>query len=207
MKKFMFALALCTLTQVSCKKDDDEKTTDLVQGTLAGKSYYVVDGGDLERSESSIKGSGSVVYASPLGAITSKDNYALNFTLEDGGSLELVTHSNSSLANGVSVLFSRSGNALSAILKAKGTESAATELSGIDAADTVAVSVDVHNDETPAHILLWSSAAGSFGEEDALLNSEGGEETPGNGTGTAWGLVLKKASVTSAVIADPKFVE
>lgn len=205
MKKVMFPLALISMTQFACKKDDDKKT-DLTQGTLAGQAYYVVDAGDLQRTESSIQGTGSVVYGSPLGSITSKDDYALNFSLDDGGSLELVTHGNSSLANGVSVVFSRSAHALSAILKAKGVTSAATELSGIDAAQSIAVAVDVHNDETPAHILLWS-AGGSFGEGDALLNSEDGEAAPGNGTGTAWGLLLNKAKVTSAVAADPKFVE
>ncbi|MDQ3234972.1 MAG: hypothetical protein M3Q07_24455 [Pseudobdellovibrionaceae bacterium] len=206
MKKVKLILSLLALLQLACTKDDDKKT-DLVQGSLIGKTYYVVQAGDLQRTETSVSGTGSIVFNSPLGSIPSKDNYALNLSVDDGGTLELVTHSDSSLANGVSVLLKRTGSSLTASLKAKGQESTAKELSGVNAAEDISLAIDVHNDETPAHILVWSAAGGDFGEDNALLNSEEDETSPGNGSGTSWGLILTKANVSSALLEDPKFVE
>ena len=206
MRKMMFAVSLCAMTAASCKKDET-KTTSRIQGTLGGKTYYVVDSGDLERSENSIKGAGSLVFSSPLAQISSKDDFLLKFTLQDSGSVELVTHSDGSLAHGVSVLLTREGTALNAVLKAKGAETAPKALGDIDAARNVALAIDVHNDEDPAHILIWNTDKDAFNEGDAVLNSENDEAAPGQGSGTAWGLILQKATLTEAVVADPKFVE
>ncbi len=206
MKKVKFIFSMLALLQVACSKDDNKKTG-LVEGSLAGKAYYVVEAGDLQRTESAVSGTGSIVFNSPLGSVTSKDNYALNFSVDDGGTLELVTHSDGNLSNGVSVILKRTGSSLSAMLKAKGEQSTAKELSGVNAAEDLSLAIDVHNDETPAHILVWSTAGGEFGEDNALLNSEEDETSPGNGSSTAWGLVLTKANVSSAILEDPKFVE
>ncbi len=200
---FMF-LGLTFLA--SCKKDED-KSSDRVQGSFGGKTYYLVDAGDLKASEASISGSGSIVFASPLAEISSKDAYTLKFSLQDQGSLELVTHSDGNLDKGMSIAWSRSGTELTTRLKTSDSQSEAKVLEGISAAEDIELITDVHNDEEPAHILIWRGDADAFGEEDALVNSEDGLEAPGNGTGTAWGIVLKKGTLALASLGDPKFVE
>lgn len=206
MIKPVFFVFLGLTVAASCKKDDD-KSTDRVQGSFGGKTFYLVDGGDLKTSETSITGSGSLVFASPLAEISSKDAFTLKFTLQDEGSLELVTHSNGDLGKGVNVAFTRSGTELGTKLKANDAESESKVLEGINAGDDIDLITDIHNDEEPTHILIWKGDSDSFGEDDALVNSEDGLETPGNGTGTSWGIVLKKGSLKLASIGDPKFVE
>ncbi len=205
MKSKIFALSLATLALFGCGKDDKKDTAGLVEGILASKSYYLVDAGTLERTDSQIKGTGSVVFVSPLDGLDAKTNYNLTFTLEDGGSVELVAHSDSTLSKGVSVVLSRAGSVLNAKLKADGTETETKVLGGITASGVAKISIDVHNDENPSHILIWDGAGDAFAEDDALLNSEA--ETPGQGKSTAWGLVLTKATLTAATLAEPKFVE
>ncbi len=206
MKKPVFVFLLSVMAVSGCKKDDD-KTTDQVQGTFGGKTFYLVDAGDLKTSESSIQGSGSLVFAEPLSEISSADAFVLKFALENSGSIELVTHSNSSLGKGVSVALSRSATTLNATLKADTAESEVKALEDVNAAEDVSLIVDVHNDEDPTHILVWKGDSESFGEDNALINSEDGLETPGQGSGTVWGIVLKKATLKLADLSDPKFVD
>jgi len=207
MKLKFFSFSLVILSIFGCGKDDKKDTSALIEGSFAGSSYFVIDAGDLVRSESQIKGSGSIVFKSPLASTDAKTNYNLTFSLEDGGSVELVAQSDGSLNKGVSVILTRAGTALNASLKADDVTTEVKVLSGISAAGVVTISIDVHNDESPTHILLWNGTADDFAEDAALLNSEADAETPGQGKSTAWGLVLAKATLTSATLSDPKFVE
>ena len=175
------------------------------EGQLGGASYVVVDAGDLQRTVSQVKGSGSLAFKDPIGAISSRKSYTLNFTLVDAGSLKLVVNADEKLSNGVSILLSRSASALSATLSFAGTSAAAKTLAGVDAASAINLMIDIHNDESPAHILIWSGS--DFTQAKALLDSERDGATPGQGRGNYWGLVLNKATVTSGVLAAPKFTE
>ena len=68
--------------------------------------------------------------------------------------------------------------------------------------------VEVHNDETPAHILVWPGDATSFTEDTALLNSEDISSSHGNGAGSFWSIKLENSSVTSSLTReDEKFSE
>lgn len=194
------------LATFGCKKDDD-KTSTLPEGTLAGKTYSIITSGTLTNSATQLAGSGAIVFHSPLDEIRSKDSFALNFTVADGGTLELVTHSDADLQNGVSVLFSRTADELTLSLKADGSGTDPKVLEGVKASEALAITVDVHNDESPSHILVWNAAAGAFGEADALFNSEEDEEAPGTGKAQAWGLLLDNAVVTGADRGAPKFSE
>lgn len=78
-------------------------------------------------------------------------------------------------------------------------------LEGVDAAGAITIGVDVHNDESPAHVLVWSGS--DFAEDAAAFNSEGDGAAPGQGSATFWGLKLAKANVTAATIGDAKFSE
>lgn len=205
--KYLHALtALALFAAVGCKKDED-KTTALPQGSFAKQTYYVVETGDLEQSETLLEGSGAVVFASPLNAIQSQDNFALEFTLGEGGSLALVTHSDSSLSEGLTVQFERGGKELISRLTADGSGTGDNVLSGVDASGPISLAVDVHNNETPTHVLIWNAVNGSYAEDEALYNSEEAGDSPGVGKGTLWGLVLRNAAITKVERGEPKFSE
>jgi len=206
MKNTRWLSLLAILAAIGCKKDDDKKST-LVEGSFAGQTYYVVEAGTLERSETIIKGSGAIVFSAPLNAIDSQDNFTMDFSLVDGGSLALVTHADSALDKGIAVQFDRAGSELTSSLKADGAGTSDNALSGMDAAGAVSVSVDVHNNETPAHILIWNAANDAFGEDDAIYNSETDTDAPGNGKATLWGLVFRNAELSSVSRGEAKFSE
>lgn len=197
---------LAILTSIGCKKDDD-KSSSLVEGSFAGQTYYVVEAGTLERTDKLIKGSGAIVFAAPLDTVESQDNFAMDFSLADGGSLTLVTHADSALGKGIAVQFDREASELTASLKADGAGTGDNVLSGLDASAAVSLSVDVHNNETPAHVLIWNAASGSFGEDDAIYNSEADTDAPGNGKATLWGLVFRNAELSRVSLGEAKFSE
>jgi hypothetical protein len=206
MKHLHALTALALFTAVGCKKDED-KTTELPQGSFAEQTYYVLEAGDLEGNGTQLQGSGALVFASPLNAIQSQDNFALEFTLSEGGSLALVTHADGSLSDGLTVQFARAGTELISRLTADGAGTGDNVLSGVDASGPISLAVDVHNNETPSHVLIWNAVNGSFAENEALYNSEDDADAPGVGKGTLWGLVLRNAVVTKVERGEPKFTE
>ncbi|WP_141733118.1 hypothetical protein [Oligoflexus tunisiensis] len=206
MKNVQVLMGLVTVATCACSKDE-KKESSLPEGSFAGQTYYVVEAGDLERSESLLRGSGAIVFASPLNAIASQDNFALEFTVNDGGTLGLVTHANNALEQGLTVQFERAGTELVAILNADGAGTDDHALSGIDASGPVALAIDVHNNETPAHVLIWNAVNGSWEEDAALYNSESDADAPGQGKALLWGLVLRDAELKSVTRSAAKFTE
>jgi hypothetical protein len=187
---------------LGCGKDDGGGSN--ADGKLGAANYVVLESGDLQRGSDKLSGSGAVAFKEPVGEIGAKKSYTLTFSLQDGGSLVLLAQGAKSLENSVELKFSRAAGELKATLSAAGKNAEPKLLAGVDAAsDSVTLTIDIHNDESPAHVLVWSG--NDFAEEKALLNSE--EDTPGQGSGTFWGLRLVKATVTSALIGDPKYVE
>jgi hypothetical protein len=206
MKTWPALTALAFLAALGCKKDED-KTTTMPQGSLGNQSYYVVESSDLELGENALQGSGSIIFASPLNTAPLQDNFALEFTVEEGGSMALVARSDGSLAHGLTVQFERSGTQLIASLKADGSGTADHILDGVDASGLISLAIDVHNNENPAHVLIWNAALDAFGEEDALYNSEEDADAPGVGKGSLWGLVLRDAEIKAATRGAAKFTE
>lgn len=209
MKKIvlLFGVSLSLWMSGCSKSDSDNNSAQAIEGSLDGVSYIVADGSGLERSDTQLSGQGKVLFKNPLGEIGSKDDFALEFQLEDGGQLELLTHTDSAGNSGVSAVITREGAVVSIAWSAGGTVSEKKALEGIDAAGVIHLAIDIHNDETPSHNLVWDGSGNSFGEEDALSNSEEDFASPGKGSGTFWGLNLSKATVLSASVSAPKFVE
>jgi hypothetical protein len=191
---------LVTLSLGCAKKDAPAEST-----TTFGNSTVVT--GTLSSSPASLSGTGVAVFNAPLSGLKSKNSYALAFALTDGGSVTLQANSTNRAANGLAIRFSRSGETLSVKMIAGGAETdVSSKFTGIKASDALSFQIDVHNDETPAHVLVWTGA--DFSEDAALLNSESaGFEAPGNGNGSFWGLELMGATVTSAKVGAPKFKE
>jgi hypothetical protein len=186
----------------ACNGDDGNTVT----YSLDGAGYVVITSGTLQHNSTNVSGSGSIVFNDPLPGIASKSSFELSFTIQDGGSLTLGGYSSNQLANGVNVVMSRSGATLSVVLEAEGNQNDVSALfTGIDASGTIGVQIDIHNDETPAHILAWNGQ--DFDEAAAIFNSENDGDTPGNGAGSFWGLILEDAVVSTAAAGDAKFVE
>lgn len=179
------------------------------------------DSSGLKVSATSLQGTGAVLFNSQFGAVRSGGSVALNFSLEDGGSLTLVSHADSSLGNGFELEFRRLGTGAGSLkvrLRAQGNVRSTTNrfgqdvFSGIDASLPMMLQIDLHNDETPAHVMVWSRLiSDDFSESAAILNTEDEVEksngSPGIGSGTRWGLKLNRANVTGAEPSPPKFEE
>ncbi len=165
----------------------------------------------------SIEGTGTVLFSEDLGTFDSGKSYAVDFTLEEGGCLALISHANEALANGWEIRFCRQGTgtgSLKATVFANGEErdtkknETVEAFGGFDASAPLKFQIDVHNNESPTHALVWSRTLPiDFTEEAAIFNTEEFDNSPGNGTDKRWGLRLSKAKVTLANLSDPKFKE
>ena len=199
MKSFTHALAFVALSFAfaGCAKKDAPASS----GTFNNSTVL---SGSVVSSASSLAGSGTVVFNTPLTGIQSKNSYALAFSLGDGGSLTLQANSNNQVASGVALRFSRAGATLNVALISGGAQKdVSSKFAAINASSAMTMQIDVHNDESPAHVIVWSGT--DFSESAALLNSEeGGYEAAGAGNGSFWGLVLANATVTKAQVGAPK---
>lgn len=209
MKAFQLALPLF-LALTACGGDykDPEQATDSGKDPQFGSQKVRVVNGSLNVGPGSIQGSGALIFDSRYSEFKSSGSYAVDFSLEDSGSLTLVSHSNEKLAGGFELEFRREGAALKATLRAQGNSwSATSQFASVNAAEVVRLQMDVHNDESPAHVVVWDRVASGddFAESKAVLKSnEEIDGSPGIGTGTRWGLVLNKATVTRADRSEPK---
>jgi len=158
-----------------------------------------------------------VLFSQKYDSAATGGSYALDFSLADGGSLVLVSHGREDLSGGWEMEFRRQGagsGSLRVVVRAGGIErdtnnSAGLDVfSGFDASQPLKLQVDVHNNESPTHSLTWSRAISeNYAEDQAILNTEENDNSPGKGSGTRWGLRLNNATVTRAEISAPKFEE
>lgn len=210
-KRSIFSLAaglsLCFVFLLNTGCGSSSKSTDDETHTLNGNSYVTVSNTSLVLTDTSLSGDGSVVFESPLPTIESKRSFTLGFTLENGGSLTLHSNASNRLQNGISIVISRTGTTLSvALKKGEDLKDISSSFTGVNASGSLSIVCDVHNDEVPAHILIWTGS--DFTEEAAVFNSEEeGLEAPGNGAGSYWGLALSKATVSTATVSTAKFSE
>jgi len=177
------------------------------------------DSAELRVDPGTLQGTGAVIFSSQFGEARSSGSIALNFSLEDGGSLTLVSHADSSLANGYELEFRRLGTgagSLKVFLRAQGNirdtvnDFGQDVFSGIDGSLPMKLQIDIHNIESPAHIMVWSRLiTDDFSDTAAILNTKDEVEksngSPGIGSGIRWGLKLNRANVTGAEPSPPKF--
>ncbi len=207
MKFTKYLTLLLALTACGGDYKDPETAAGGKEAEFGSQKVRVVSGA-LEVSGSAIQGTGAVIFNSRYDQFKSGGSYALDFTLGDGGSVTVVSHANETLSSGFEMEYRREGAALKAALRAQGnTWSAGNNFNAIDAAGQLKFQIDIHNDESPSHVIVWNRLAGdNFAAPNAVLNSaEEVDGSPGIGTGTRWGLVLKNASVTRADRSESKF--
>jgi hypothetical protein len=204
-KAWLVGVIASILIVAGCSKDSggNDKPT----YKLDDQEYLVVDSGNLTHGTTELSGSGKIIMKTPLASIDSGRHFALKGTLDDGGYLTITTYASAELKDGLSLKLARTGNTLKAQLsQGDETKDLAAALTSILSEDSITVALDVHNDESPAHVMVWKGDTTDFTEESALVNTEE-EPAPGNGKGIYWGLELSKAKVTDAVSEDPKLEE
>jgi len=157
---------------------------------LNGIEYGVLDKGSLDFSDTRISGKGTLIFKDP--AKSDDNNYALTFSLEEGGSLTLVANSDAKLAEGVRYTFSRTGSRLKVVLSAGASETydVSETFAAVPASSLPLMEIDVHGH---GHSIVW--AAGNKLDEFAFTTRV---------TGRLWGLRLDKATVTQAKIGKAK---
>lgn len=201
---FISILTLTVSVLVSaCGKENSSAA--VAEGKIGNIDFKILNSAGLSFDASTLIGSGDVVAKLPLA--TNKDsgkNIALTFFLEDSGSLAVNAFSSASLENGINVVFTRSGSSLKAKTTHKDSTSQEKNLT-LNASSPVSVLIDVHNDESPAHILIWNGTEATPSEENALFNTEKDAESAGQGTETFWGLSLSKAKIINASLSDTKY--
>jgi hypothetical protein len=207
---FLLLASTSVTLLTSCGGDDNSssETPSSKEGKVGTTDILLLSESGLTFSGTTLSGSGLAIAKNPLGEVKDDKNLAVTFTVEDGGSLSVRAFASKTLEDGVALTLSRKGTRLSAALSAGGKSvDISKTFSALDASKEVSVLVDVHNGETPAHVLAWKGGTASPSDQNALFNSEkaGDGESAGNGKGTFWGLVLSKVIVTSASASDAKF--
>lgn len=205
MKKIFFVL-ISSLLVFGCGSSGGSGGSNNAQ--FSGLSYVEIGSGSLTKSSTSISGTGTIAFVDPLSAVSSGHNFHSTFSLQDGGSIALAGFATNNLDNSVSIRFSRVGSVLNVVLLADGGQTdVSASFASVDASGAISVYVDMHNNESPTHILVWPGSATAFDETTTLFNSEDDGAAPGNGAGTYWGFTLNQATLTQAQVGAAKFEE
>ena len=216
MKTIFCLLSLVLLS--ACGNGTREAPRGMIE--IGGTQFRVVNGSCNMDAQGAMSGTCGLLSAADMGGISAGRSVALRFRLLDGGAVSLHAYS-TNLQGGVDLRFSRVGTSL----RFQGTIGGQSvdhspRFASIDAANEVALQIDVHNNESPTHVLIWSASAGpSFDPANKLVNTAlcGPGSNPNydcstqwgisSGTGSSLGISLESASLISATVSPPKYVE
>ncbi len=146
----------------------------LKEGDLRlGESFIVGLIGDCDTSNATkINGTCSFLTNADLGGITGKRNIPVSFELDPGGSLTMQAYGNQQ-TGAMEIRFDRLANdELGVRIGMLGNviEDYSANFEGTDASARLTFFVDIHNNENPVHVLIWSEASG-FAPTDAIVDS------------------------------------
>ena len=196
--------ALCLLSACGGgpNPDLDALASVPLRQNVGGEKFEILSQKEnLSFGSGTLSGSGSVRFAEDLGSAATNYNFELNFSLDDGGELSLVTHSNLALANGVVVNFKRTGAVLSAHVTTAGvTDDWSSFFSGLNASESLSIAIDIHNDEPLTHLVFWNKLTNT----ELLDSGEDVDGAAGKGFGQHWGLILTNASVSQSKKGPPR---
>lgn len=177
------------------------------QKTFSGYEYVTLAQGTLAQTAESMSGEGKIAFKNPIGEVSSEKNFQLSFELTDKAYVELLAYGDEQLKNAVQIRVTRNGDLLQLTASAGDKDPVSRDLTGITAASAIGLSIDVHNSETPTHVLAWNSDEKAPTDDNALFNSDADGEIPGNGTGMFWGIALGGAKVTSLTIDSARLAD
>lgn len=198
MKKFILLFAIPALAACGGGYNPDK---DLARQAIElGDSSYL----DL--------GNGRGVMTSTASTVSSGANFEIQFSIADQGRLVLYTYANNDLSAGLEFVFTRQGSTLNVFLRQQGTEQDLSSLfASVNAAETLTFNIDVHNNERPAHVLMWTGAKRTgLNHRNTIYNSGedsldlGYDASPGNGQGRSWGFEVANSQILNTRLSSPQ---
>ena len=205
MSSYAFAALAVTVILSHCGKTDEVKTATqpgVNEMSLNGATYRLVDAAVNHKNDgkSIAAQNAKIQFKDPVG-LSAETNvgFEIEFTVEDGGSVTLVSHAKPKLEEGVNLKFIRKGKLLSVEATTPGKSHTVDFKAGeVDASKTIGLAIDVHNKESANHILFWNSSVPKEkrkGRHMAEIDDE-----LSKGKSNVFGLILDKASVSVAKI-------
>lgn len=195
------ALVLLTVsaTLVACGGGANPDRMEPGDQKVGATSVKVVGGAPTFAADGSVSGTGSFRTVSPFVDNNQEALLSVATTLQPGGKVTLVGFSDISLGNGVEVEFKRAtaANTLSVrMIHAGNSYDASSEFTTVDASKEIVMAVDFHNNEKPAHLIVWNDTSGPAAADDFLFNTGVvPNSSPGDGKGVYWGVRLENAQV------------
>ncbi len=186
LKKFL-VLGIASFL-VGCGSGGSRQGEDRSLQNLNGNEYVVLPGSTLQSDASSIRGTGRILFRTPL--VDADNNYALNFKLDPQGSVCLVSQTDRELQGGVRLCFTRlNSDSLKVELKAGSeVQDKSADFASVSTLDELSFSVDIHGH---GHLVVWN---GDNEYEYAFTGLKG----------TLWGVELQNATLTNAVQSAPR---
>lgn len=199
MKNILFSIFFCLGLSACGGGANPDKAALNVAKSISGTSYT-----DL--------GSGKMLMSEALSDVSEGFNFEFSFNLADGGSMTFTSFASPQLSNGFEIKFSRAGAKLNVQAVAQGqTQDWSSMFTSIDASQNVTLTMDVHNDESPAHVMIWQGEkAQDKDHTNTLYNSAEDsvdlnyDSSPGNGFGRAWGFALDNAHLLKVKLSSPQ---
>ncbi len=150
-------------------------------------------------------GEGKGLMPDSLSEIQGSANFEMSFSLQEGGSAIFYFFAKENLSDGLTIEFKKEQGQLKVLASAQGVQQEWSSLfSGIDTSGVMTFTLDIHNNESPAHIMLWSgSKNSSLNHRNTVYNSAEDsldlnyDAAPGNGLGRSWGFQLNNAELTT----------
>ena len=218
MKRCAVGVALAAWFVVSCGVSSDEKKSDLGPTLNLASKKFVSIGEGLQESPAGITGTGTMVALAPLKAVKSASHYDIKGELREGGHLAFFSHSTKDGSGGVGIRFSNVAGVLKVALEGNGKVTDISSYFEGNSATELSYAIEVHNNESPAHIIVFGEHGehehgehehgehehgehehGEHGESEILFDSGDVAYGHGNGKGAYWSLSLENAVLADAV--------
>lgn len=205
-------IALSIVLQVllsACYVPQSEKPQVQNRGFIGPTEVLSLNSPELNFSENSLQGNGRATVLIPLNSTRSQQSYAVSFSVEDSGRFALVINSNEELQSGIELHFRRQESEFDVQLKlAEQTTNLSSLFSNLNASEPVNLIVDVHNNESPLHMIAWTGEVteptANNSVYDSIRDKKSKGALQGNGRGSFWGFIFDKSKITQAVVAEPK---
>jgi len=160
--------------------------------SLRGAPYVVLRDQGLNRLENEIRGDGDVVFLAPARAVDR--NFALEFSIDVGGSVTLATHASAQLDEGIETEFENRDGRIVGSISIAGREYPMPAFNALGLSGPVGLSVDIHVHGSEGHVIVF------------VNHEKMSFDYQGEVVGKFWGLKLRGATVSFAADGNPKVV-
>lgn len=188
-------LMLSAVSLVSCGSPIQRPDLSQRELSFLGHSLLFLDAEDLILSSTLIEGTGAFVVNQPLASVDSEAHFKLAGQLPEGSFIELIVFSTSQLEGGVSFKFERRNNLVALTISSGRRVLSYSDVIDAGADDSIAFSLDAHNQEQPIHFILWDGLRAGARLPD-LIDSAEDDLSLGNGAGVFWGVRMQGAKVS-----------